>query len=526
MKNLKLILLLVLAPLSFYGQTLSGLWMGNLSNDSTSVRKDQSFEIVLSQYKEKVVGYSRNTFIVNDTLYYIVKRVKGTITGDICEVKDEYVVSHNFPKKPEKGVKVVSTFHRNKQDSTWYLAGDWKTTKTKKYYAVSGKVDLKEEKDLTASKLFPHLEELGLDKDVPIFAATKKATEESVVKNKPQDNPVSVQKPAVKEPNKEIAKVNNENKPVSSPPVNNTATTSIPNPSNSDKLIVKNEPRSAVVVKEEKPAIETVSTSQVVNKPPVTNPETRKDASTINNTVATAPSGEKNNTPGSKPLTPGQETKNNNSNPIAATQKPVVEEEPRVLEDLGNTVITRNPPARTTPANTQANTEKTSAANTIANETKKPATEAKKEIATVQPTVTPKKLETQSSGLPKSLSSSPAAAYVAERITEAPQYVNYVSDSLVLILYDNGEVDGDTVSVLLNGSMFMEKQGLKTAAIKKTIYITPGNEELTLILYAENLGRYPPNTGLLVIYDGEDRHQLRFSADLKKNASVVFRRKK
>ena len=140
--------------------------------------------------------------------------------------------------------------------------------------------------------------------------------------------------------------------------------------------------------------------------------------------------------------------------------------------------------------------------------------------------MTPKKLETQSSGLPKSLSSSPAAAYVAERITEAPQYVNYVSDSLVLILYDNGEVDGDTVSVLLNGSMFMEKQGLKTAAIKKTIYITPGNEELTLILYAENLGRYPPNTGLLVIYDGEDRHQLRFSADLKKNASVVFRRKK
>jgi hypothetical protein len=289
---------------------------------------------------------------------------------------------------------------------------------------------------------------------------------------------------------------------------------------------VKNEPKAALpaVVKEEKPVSEKAVTAQVVNKVPETKQETN-EISNSNNTLAKKQGDQQNNTTGSKPLTAGSETKTSNSNPVAATQKPVVEEEPRVLEDLGNTVITRNPPARTTPANTQARTEKSGPATTV-NETKKPEPEVKKEIATVQPTVTPKKLETQSTSLPKSLSSSPAAAYVAERITEAPQYVNYVSDSLVLILYDNGEVDGDTVSVLLNGSMFMEKQGLKTAAIKKTIHITPGNEELTLILYAENLGRYPPNTGLLVIYDGEDRHQLRFSADLKKNASVVFRRKK
>ena len=126
----------------------------------------------------------------------------------------------------------------------------------------------------------------------------------------------------------------------------------------------------------------------------------------------------------------------------------------------------------------------------------------------------------------KSLNANGAAAMLTQRKTEAPQIVNYVSDSLVLILYDNGEVDGDTVSVLLNGEMFMPKQGLKTAAIKKTIYITPGNEEMTLVLYAENLGKYPPNTGLLVVYDGEERYQLRFSADFQKNASVMFQRKK
>jgi len=72
----------------------------------------------------------------------------------------------------------------------------------------------------------------------------------------------------------------------------------------------------------------------------------------------------------------------------------------------------------------------------------------------------------------------------------------------------------------------MAKQGLKASAIKKTIYIPAGNEEFTLVMFAETLGKYPPNTGLLVIHDGEDVYNLRFSSDFQKNAGIVFRRKK
>jgi hypothetical protein len=119
-----------------------------------------------------------------------------------------------------------------------------------------------------------------------------------------------------------------------------------------------------------------------------------------------------------------------------------------------------------------------------------------------------------------------AAAFIQERKMVAPQVVTFKSDSLELALYDNGEIDGDTVSILLNGEILMAKQGLKASAIRKTIYVQPGSEEVTLVLYAENLGKYPPNTGLLVVHDGEDTYQIRFSADLQQNASVVFRRKK
>jgi hypothetical protein len=78
----------------------------------------------------------------------------------------------------------------------------------------------------------------------------------------------------------------------------------------------------------------------------------------------------------------------------------------------------------------------------------------------------------------------------------------------------------------MNGEVILAKQGLKAVAIKKTIYITPGkDDEFTMVLYAENLGKYPPNTGLLVVHDGDDVYNVRFSADFQKNAGIIFKRK-
>jgi hypothetical protein len=120
-----------------------------------------------------------------------------------------------------------------------------------------------------------------------------------------------------------------------------------------------------------------------------------------------------------------------------------------------------------------------------------------------------------------------AAAEVATRKIEAVKSVEIKSDSLLLTLYDNGEIDGDTVSVLLNGKVIMPMQGLTANGISKTIYLTPEmGDSITLIMYAENLGSIPPNTGLLVVHDGEDIYEIRFSGDLQKNSSIILKRKK
>ncbi len=373
MKTFQLVLLVLLFPLLAAAQkSLTGVWNGVLTNDSTTVRSNQSFEIALTQYREKVYGYSRSTFIVNDTLFYMVRRVKGKIEDGICEVKDDDIISCNFPDRIDRGVKMTLTFRLNQADSTWKLDGNWKTNKTKRFYSISGKANLTEDKYPDNSRIIAHLQELNL-KDAGTIA-----------RNPPPPTP----------------------KPVADKPV-------------ADKQLasgnVKDKPREG--------------------KPGDSQPSHKAVTKTPSNPVATA------------------------------------------APDTAQQVQTKDAPQKT-------------------------------QIAP-----------------PVSASSVSPALLVKERKTAVPQVINFVSDSLQLSLYDNGEIDGDTVSVLLNGEIILAKQGLKASAIRKTITVQQGSNEVLLVLYAENLGKYPPNTGLLIVHDGEETYQVRFSADLNENAAIIFRRK-
>jgi hypothetical protein len=123
----------------------------------------------------------------------------------------------------------------------------------------------------------------------------------------------------------------------------------------------------------------------------------------------------------------------------------------------------------------------------------------------------------------------PAAADVTKRKMDYDniQKVYYKSDSLIISLYDNGVVDGDIVSVVMNGQLLFSKQMLTLKANSKTIHITKDTpDSLLLVLYAENLGSIPPNTGLLTIHDGESVYEEFFSADLSTNAGIMLIRKK
>lgn len=120
-----------------------------------------------------------------------------------------------------------------------------------------------------------------------------------------------------------------------------------------------------------------------------------------------------------------------------------------------------------------------------------------------------------------------AAADILQRTTQVLRTIYFKSDSLTLVLYDNGTVDGDTVSVVLNNEVIIPRQGLSERAYRKMIRITPDmGDSLQLVMYAENLGSIPPNTGLLIVEDGPDREEIRFEGDLSKSSAVILRRRK
>ncbi|MDB5253227.1 MAG: hypothetical protein JWP27_2396 [Flaviaesturariibacter sp.] len=112
-----------------------------------------------------------------------------------------------------------------------------------------------------------------------------------------------------------------------------------------------------------------------------------------------------------------------------------------------------------------------------------------------------------------------------QRANRRVQAITVDADSISLSLYDNGVVDGDIVSVYVNGSVVMSQTKLAAQAARITIALPHRGADYELKLVAENLGLLPPNTGLLIIDENGVRHTVHFSADLQTNASITIHRK-
>ena len=94
--------------------------------------------------------------------------------------------------------------------------------------------------------------------------------------------------------------------------------------------------------------------------------------------------------------------------------------------------------------------------------------------------------------------------------------------SFNVALYDNGEVDGDSISLFYNGKLLLSHKRLSEKPINLTLEASTGKDINELTMYAENLGEIPPNTALMVVTDGDKRYEVRITSDLKKSGSIRF----
>jgi hypothetical protein len=99
-----------------------------------------------------------------------------------------------------------------------------------------------------------------------------------------------------------------------------------------------------------------------------------------------------------------------------------------------------------------------------------------------------------------------------------------VNSRLIQIrLYDNGEIDGDTISVFVGNKLTLSKKRLTATPLELKIELPAGQDTKEITLIAENLGSIPPNTSLMIVEAGDQRHDVRITSTEQKNAVVRFR---
>jgi len=102
-----------------------------------------------------------------------------------------------------------------------------------------------------------------------------------------------------------------------------------------------------------------------------------------------------------------------------------------------------------------------------------------------------------------------------------------VNDPEVIVkLYDNGEIDDDTISVYLDKKLVLSKKRLTAAPLIVKFNIDEDNSDHELVMVAENMGRIPPNTSLMIVESGEQRFDARITSTKQKNAVVRFKYQK
>jgi hypothetical protein len=193
----------------------------------------------------------------------------------------------------------------------------------------------------------------------------------------------------------------------------------------------------------------------------------------------------------------------------------------------------------TTPAPKNGSTSKTTTpasktGSTVKTTTPAPKTSTTAKSATPKTTTPPvaevtKKPETIEKNLP-SIEKPKAPSTIQQTTTKlnmrSKQVIKTVeveANSFRVDLYDNGQIDGDTISVFYNGKLMVSRQRLSTEPISIQITLDPNKEDNELVMFAENLGTIPPNTALMIVTVAGKRYEVNISSSEQTSGTVRFR---
>ena len=111
---------------------------------------------------------------------------------------------------------------------------------------------------------------------------------------------------------------------------------------------------------------------------------------------------------------------------------------------------------------------------------------------------------------------------MTERKAELVREIKVDTGNIRLDFYDNGIVDGDTISVYVNDMPVVSNKILSAKPVTTSVRVDLKRTIQEVVMVGENMGSIPPNTALMIINAGDKRYQLYLTSDDKKNALVRF----
>lgn len=150
----------------------------------------------------------------------------------------------------------------------------------------------------------------------------------------------------------------------------------------------------------------------------------------------------------------------------------------------------------------------------------KPLETAKKEVPPVKtpPAVvtTPPKQEKEIKVKPPKVASIPTT--VDGRAVSVTKKITVKKSEVVVKVWDHEVVDGDIVSLNLNGKWILQNYTLEKAPKEILVKLQPGTNYL--VLHAHNLGKYSPNTAAVTVFDGTKENTIILKSTLNASGTV------
>lgn len=139
--------------------------------------------------------------------------------------------------------------------------------------------------------------------------------------------------------------------------------------------------------------------------------------------------------------------------------------------------------------------------------------------------VEPKPVMPMEGGKAKNLSES-AKEKLTQRNAQLIKTIEVTGPSIKIDIYDNGQVDGDTVSIFMNGVLLIPAKMLTAKPITININVNETDDVYDIVMFAESLGTIPPNTAFMVVTTATNRYEINITSTEQTSGSIRLKVKR